>query len=157
MATTAKAAVTQNRPEMPAAAVTTGPRTSARTNAAPMLAPMIAITRVRCVSPVRSLASAITAAATAPMPCSARPATIPQDVVGERRHHAAEREHQKSGGDHRPAPESVRQDAERYLEHPLSQPVDADGDTDEQRRVPRVLVRVNAEHGQEHEQPEHAQ
>ena len=78
MATTAKAAVTQNSPAMPAAAVTIGPRTSARTNAAPMLAPMIAITRVRWVSPVRSLASAIAAAATAPMPCSARPATIPQ-------------------------------------------------------------------------------
>ena len=78
MARTAKAAVTQNRPETPADAVITGPRTSASTNAAPMLAPMTAITLVRCVSPVRSLASAITAAATAPMPCSARPATIPQ-------------------------------------------------------------------------------
>ena len=43
-----------------------------------MLAPMHAIALVRCASPVRSLASAITAAATAPRPCSARPATIPQ-------------------------------------------------------------------------------
>ena len=63
---------------MPAACVTTGPRTSANANATPMLAPMTAITRVRWVSRVRSLASAITAAATAPTPCSARPATIPQ-------------------------------------------------------------------------------
>ena len=78
MARKARDAVTQNRPETPAASVTTGPRTSASANAAPMLAPMIAITRVRWVSPVRSLASAITAAATAPIPCSARPATIPQ-------------------------------------------------------------------------------
>ena len=63
---------------MPAASVTIGPRISAIANATPMLAPMAAITRVRWVSRVRSLASAITAAATAPMPCSARPATIPQ-------------------------------------------------------------------------------
>ena len=78
MARTAKVAVTQNRPETPAICVITGPRTSASANAAPMLAPMTAITRVRCASPVRSLASAITAAATAPMPWSARPMTIPQ-------------------------------------------------------------------------------
>ena len=79
------------------------------------------------------------------------------DVVRHRRHHAPEREDQESGRDDRPATEPIGEDAERHLEHPLREPVDADGDAHEQRRVSRVLVRVDAEHRQEHEQPEHAQ
>ena len=79
------------------------------------------------------------------------------DVVRERRDHAAEREDYEPGRDHRLAPEPIGEDAERHLEHPLGESVDADRDPDQQRRVSRILVCVDAEHGQEHEQPEHAE
>ena len=81
----------------------------------------------------------------------------PPDAVRERRDHAAEREDHEPGGDGRLTSEPVGEDPERHLEDPLGQSVDADRDADEQRRMPRVLVGVHAEDGQEHELPEHAQ
>ena len=45
--------------------------------APPMLMPMVAITRVRTSSRDKSAARAMTAAATAPLPCRARPRITP--------------------------------------------------------------------------------
>ena len=81
----------------------------------------------------------------------------PPDAVRERRDHAAEREDQEPGRNDRLAAEAIGEDAEGHLEDTLGQPVDADRDADEQRRMPRVLVGVHAEDRQEHEQPQHAQ
>jgi len=71
----ASAAVSQNRPPNPIAPVSGGAATSDSANMAAMLMPTSAIALVRTSSRVRSASSAVTAADTAPAPCSARPAT----------------------------------------------------------------------------------
>ena len=77
-ATTATAArhrkpVSANRPGTPTKRVSTGPSTMLAAKVRPMVSPTEAIARVRTSSRVRSASSAVTAALTAPAPCTARP------------------------------------------------------------------------------------
>ena len=64
-------------PGTPIQPFSTGPRIIEAANETPMVTPITAITLSRCSSRVRSAASAITAADTAPPPCKARPRMTP--------------------------------------------------------------------------------
>ncbi len=74
----ARAAIIQNNAFNPRLWVTIGPNTIAIAKVIPKLTPINAIALVRFCSRVRSDRSAMTAAAIAPDPCSARPRIMPQ-------------------------------------------------------------------------------
>jgi hypothetical protein len=81
MAPAASAAVIQNNPDTPISAARGAPATSETTKEPPMHMPITVIARVRSSSRVASASSAVSAAAIAPAPCSARPAMTPPMVV----------------------------------------------------------------------------
>jgi hypothetical protein len=100
MPPSARAPVTAKMPAIPTCAASTGAGTSDSANIRPMLAPTSAIALVRTSSRVRSASIAVTAADTAPAPCSARPMTSSASAAG-RRQQAAGGEHQQPEHDDR--------------------------------------------------------
>ena len=125
--------------------------------AKPMVMPMMAMALVRCSSRVRSAASAMTAAATAPLPCSARPAITPQMLSDIAATTLPSGEQQQPRRDHRLAAEAVGQHAEGNLEHRLGQAVGAHGHAHQQGRHPDEPLRVQGEHRKDQKQSQHAQ
>ena len=81
MASRASTATSQNMPDRPMSASSSGERISATENTRPMLPPMMAMALVRTASRVRSASRAVTAADTAPAPCRARPQSRPSSEV----------------------------------------------------------------------------
>ena len=77
MPPSASAAVSPNRPDSPNQPASGGAAMSEMANISPMLMPTSAMPLVRTSSRVRSASSAVTAADTAPAPCSARPIISP--------------------------------------------------------------------------------
>ena len=78
--------VMANKPASPTAALSNGASTSARANTRPMLMPTSAMALVRTLSRVWSASSAVTAADTAPAPCSARAMIRPCTSVASAAH-----------------------------------------------------------------------
>ena len=138
-------------------AATAGAATSDSANIRPMLAPTSAMALVRTSSRVWSASSAVTAADTAPAPCSERP------TISQVRSPAAAATKLPAANTARPAtitrlrPNRSRGQAERNLQDALREAVDAHGQPDERGvGAARVAGSLQREHGQDQEQPEHA-
>ena len=82
-----------------------------------MLMPTNAIARVRTSGRVRSASSAVTAADTAPAPCTQRATKQRHERVRERADQRARGVEQQADRDHRLAAVAVRPAAERDLQH----------------------------------------
>ncbi len=134
-----------------------GPSTMAMANVTPKLTPINAIALVRFCSRVRSDSSAITAAAIAPEPCSARPRIMPQMESVGGGNHAAEHKDQQPADNQRLAADPVGEQAKRDLKHRLRQAVDADGEANQ--RLAGALERhtVRGQNRQDHKHAKHPQ
>ena len=70
--------------------------------------------------------------------------------------HAADQKQPQASSNHRLAPDAIRQQTEGNLQYRLGQAIDAERQPHQQRGGPDQVVGVEGEHGQHHEQPEHA-
>ena len=122
-----------------------------------MLAPTSAMALVRTSSRVWSASSAVTAADTAPAPCSERP-TMSQPRVGAaaaRKLPAANTSRPKMITRLRPSRSEARPNGN--LQDALGQAIDAHGHADPGRVVAaRIAGRLQREHRQHQEQAQHA-
>ena len=118
--------------------------------------PITAMARVRTSGRVRSASSAETAADTAPAPCTERATVSAATELRQRADQRARREQHEADRDDRLAAETVGPAAERDLQQRLGEAVGAHGEAEQLRRVVRQLARVQRQHGQHQEQPEHA-
>ena len=124
----------------------------------PIVEPIIAIALVRCCSRVRSAASAITTDEIAPAPCSTRPAIDDPDVVARRRRGSCRRRRSRARRRSPACGPSGRRPCRTDLQDRLREAVGAERDADQREVVAAgELRRVDREHRQDDEQPEHAQ
>jgi hypothetical protein len=158
MPATVSPKVSQNSPARPNCAASSGAATRANANMSPMLMPTSAMALVRTLSRVWSASSAVTAADTAPAPCSAPAQQQAHHIVGQCGPQAAHGKHQQPGHDDALAPEAVGRHAQRQLEERLCEPVHAHGQAHQGRVVATgVLACLQRKNGQHQEQAKHAQ
>ena len=119
-----------------------------------MVIPTIAIALVRFSSVVRSATSARMTEPTAPPPCSARPTMTPPIEVESAATALPSREQDRPENDHDLAADLVGEEAERNLQKPLGEPVNAKRLPDQVRIGAREVAGIGRKHRIDHEQAE---